>query len=140
SRAHDVFHVEKLLPAYGRDRLLFPTPDEPVPDDDPVTDDLGDYYEEEYDVEKLIAHRYDSKGDLQYKVRWLEYPGQDTWQSLEDVSTAPEAIQNFRQSLSRVERTKHDAVMKRMIDNAPEGSILKSGNVTEKFISVLLSH
>lgn len=140
SHAHDVFHVEKLLPAYGCDWLLFPTPNEPVPNNDPVTDNLGDYYEEEYDVEKLVAHHYNSKGELQYKVWWLEYPGQDTWQSLEDISTAPEAIQNFWQSLSHVEQTKHDAIMKWMIDNAPEGSILKSGNVTEKFISVLFSH
>ncbi|KAG0007696.1 hypothetical protein BGZ82_005198, partial [Podila clonocystis] len=51
SRAHDVFHVEKLLPAYDRDRNLFPTSDGPIPDDDPVTDDLGDYYEEQYKVE-----------------------------------------------------------------------------------------
>ena len=29
SHAHDVFHVEKLLPAYGRDRYLFPTADVP---------------------------------------------------------------------------------------------------------------
>jgi len=56
SRAHDVFHVEKLLPAYGRNRCLFPNADKPIPDDNPVTDDLGDYYEEEYEVEKSVAH------------------------------------------------------------------------------------
>ncbi len=136
SHAHDVFHVEKLLPAYGRDQLLFPTSDEPIPDDDPVTDDLGDYYKDEYDVEKLVAHRYDSKGDLQYKVRWLDFQkDRDTWQTLEDISSAPEAIRNYQQTLSRVARTKHDTVLKRMIDKAPDGSLLKSGNVIEMVIS-----
>ncbi|KFH70465.1 hypothetical protein MVEG_03315 [Podila verticillata NRRL 6337] len=116
SRAHDVFHVEKLLPAYGRDRNLFPTADEPVLDDDPVTDDLGDYYEEEYEVEKLLAHRYDSKGNLQYKVRWFKFSkDHDSWQTLEDLASAPETIRDFRQPLSYATRTKHDAVLKRMV-------------------------
>ncbi|KFH71187.1 hypothetical protein MVEG_01489 [Podila verticillata NRRL 6337] len=140
SRAHDVFHVEKLLPAYGRDRHLFPTTDIPIPDDDPVTNDLGDYYEEEYDVDKLVAHRYDSKGNLQYKVKWLNFPDDHiSWQTLEDLASAPDAIQDYQQSLSRVARTKHDVILKRMIAEAPDGSFLKSGNVREKFISLLFS-
>jgi len=138
SRAHDVFHVEKLLPAHARDQDLFPTSDEPVPDDAPVTDNLGDYYNEEYEVEKLVAHRYDSKGDLQYKVRWSRYSKEhDSWQTLEDLASASKTIQDFRRSLSHTARTKHDAVLKRMVDNAPDGSVLKSGNVTEMVISVL---
>ena len=137
SRVHDVFHVEKLLPAYSRDRLLFPTSDEPIPDEDPVSDDLGAYYQKEYDVERLVTCRYDSKGNLQYRVKWLEFPkNQNTWQSLEDVYNAPEAIRMFRQTLSYEARTKHDAVLKRMVDEAPDGSLLKSGNVTEMLISV----
>ncbi|KAG0083160.1 hypothetical protein BGZ93_001996 [Podila epicladia] len=98
---------------------------------------VGDYYEEEYEVEKLVMHCYDSKGNLQYKVKWLDFPeGSDTWQTLEDVCTAPEAIRNFQDTLSRVARTKHDASLKRMLDEAPDGSSLKSGNVTEMLISV----
>jgi hypothetical protein len=55
---------------------LKPVPDcqEPVlDDDDSVTSDLGDYYEVEYEVEKLLAHCYDSKGKLQYKVCWSKF-------------------------------------------------------------------
>ena len=141
SRAHNVFHVEKLLPAYDRDRLLFPTSDGPVPDKDPVTDDLGDYYEEEYEVERLVGHRYDSKGNLQYKVCWSRFSEEhDSWQTLEDLSSAPEAIQDYRQSLSYAARTKHDAILKKMIANTPDGSLLKSGNVREKYISLLFPH
>ena len=93
SHAHDVFHVKKLLPAYGHNQLLFPNSSEPVPDDDPVTNDLGNYYEEEYYVKKLVAHHYDSNGALQYKVQWLDFPeDQNTWQSLKDVCSTPEAI------------------------------------------------
>jgi hypothetical protein len=47
---------------------LFLTSDKSIPDDDPVSDDLGDYYKDECDIEKLVAHCYDSKGNLQYKV------------------------------------------------------------------------
>ena len=75
SHAHNVFHVEKLLPAYDWDQLLFLTSDGPVANDDPVTNDLGDYYDEEYEVETLISHWYDSKGNLQYKVQSI---GQDS--------------------------------------------------------------
>ncbi|KAG0006779.1 hypothetical protein BGZ81_005291, partial [Podila clonocystis] len=111
-----------LLPAYDRDRDLFPTSDEPIPDDDPVTDDLGDYYEDDYEVEKLVAHRYDSKGNLQYKVHWSGYSKEhDSWQTLEDIASASDVIQEFRQSLNRVACTKHDTVLKRMVDEAPDG-------------------
>lgn len=50
SHAHDVFHVKKLLLAYEHDWHLFPTSNDLVPDDNPVADDLGDYYDEEYEV------------------------------------------------------------------------------------------
>lgn len=140
SRAYDVFHVEKLLPAYARDSDLFPSSDKPVPDNDPVTDDLGDYYDEEYEVEKLINHRYDSKGNLQYKVHWSGFSkDDDSWQSLEDLSSAPEKIRDYRRSLSRAAQTKHDTALRRMVNEAPDGSLLKSGNVTEKVISVLFA-
>jgi len=136
SQVHDVFHVEKLLPAHVRDPELFPTADEPVPDDEPVTDDLGTYYDEEYEVEKLVAHRFDSNNNLQYKVRWHGFSkDHDSWQTLEDVSSAPEALQKYRQGLPRVAQAKHDAVLKKMIAQTPDGRVLKSGNVTEMVIS-----
>ena len=141
SHAHNVFHVEKLLPAYDQDRLLFPTSDGAVPDKDPVTNDLGDYYEEEYEVERLVGHWYDSKGNLQYKVHWLRFSKEDnSWQTLEDLSSAPEAIQDYWQSLSYATWTKHDAILKKMITNTPDKSLLKSGNVREKYISLLFPH
>ena len=34
-----------LLPAYIHDQLLYLTSDKPIPDEDPVTDNLGDYYD-----------------------------------------------------------------------------------------------
>jgi hypothetical protein len=138
SLAHDVFHVEKLLPAYSRDQDLFPTSDDPVPDDTPVSDNLGDYYNEEYEVEKLIAHRYDLQGNLQYKVRWSGFSAaHDSWQTLEDVASAPEALQKYRQTLTRIAKAKHDAALKRMYAQSPDGSVLKSGSVTEMVISDL---
>jgi hypothetical protein len=75
---------------------LFPNANELIPNDDPVTDDLGDYYEEEYEVKKLVAHRYNSKGNLQYKVKWLNFPEDHiSWQTLKDVASAPNVIQDY---------------------------------------------
>ena len=137
SRISNTFHVEKLLPAYDRDPALFPTADDPVPDDEPVTDDLGIYYDKEYEVERLVSHHFDSHGQLQYKVRWSGFTkADDTWQTLEDVASAPKALQEYRRSLTARARTKHDDVLKDMVAGAAEGSVLKSGNVTEMLISV----
>ena len=138
SRAHDVFHVEKLLPCYDRDPVLFPMADDPMPDDEPVTDDLGDYYEQEYEVERLVSHRYDTEGNLQYQVRWSGFAKEhDTWQTLQDVASASAALQDYRQTLTGKARTRYDTTFKRMVREAQEGSVLKSGNVTEMFISEL---
>jgi hypothetical protein len=116
SLTHDVFHVEKLLPAFDRDPNLFPNADEIVPDDDPVTDDLGKYYDKEYEVEKLVSHRYDSKGHLQYKVRWQGFSKEhDTWQTFDDLSSAPEAIEVYSRTLSKGERVRHEAALRRMV-------------------------
>ena len=118
SRVHDVFHVEKLLPAYPRDRHLFPNSDEAVPDEEPVTDDLGEYYEEEYEVEKVVRHRYVNSGQLQYKVRWLGFSKEhDTWQTPEDLASAPEAIEEYRRTLTKLELARHDAVLKTMANS-----------------------
>ena len=141
SCAHDIFHVKKLLPAYGHNQNLFRMADKPVLNDEPVTDDLGDYYKEEYEVKKLLAHHYDSKGNLQYKVHWFKFSkDHDSWQTLKDLASTPETIQDFWQSLSYAAQTKHDAVLKRMVDSAPDGSLLKSGNVIEMVISDALAH
>jgi hypothetical protein len=96
SHAHDIFHVKKLLPTYECDWYLFLISDNPVPDDDPITNDLGDYYDEKYEVKKLITHWYDSKGDLQYKVKWSGFPKEhNSWQTLEDLTSAPKMIQSY---------------------------------------------
>lgn len=116
SLTHNVFHVEKLLPAFDRDPNLFPNSDEPVPDVDPITDDLGEYYDKEYEVEKLVSHRYDSKGHLQYKVRWQGFSKEhDTWQTFDDLSSVPEAIEAYRRTLPKVEQVRHDAVLQRTV-------------------------
>ncbi|KAF9109066.1 hypothetical protein BGW39_005230, partial [Mortierella sp. 14UC] len=115
SRSHDVFHVEKLLLANERDQELFPTTDDPIPDDSPVTDDLGEYYEAEYEVDKIVNHRYDSNGRLQYEIKWSGFTEKDnSWQTLEDISSAPDALRAYRRTLSHRALHKHDAVLKRM--------------------------
>ena len=137
SRSHDVFHVEKLLLAHNRDQDLFPTADDPIPDESPVTDDLGKYYEAKYEVDKFVSHRYDPQGRLQYKVHWSGFSEKDnSWQTLEDVSSAPDALQAYRRSLSRRALLKHDTVLKRMVNEATDESPLKSRSVMEMVISI----
>jgi len=107
--------VEKLLLAYPRDPDLFPASDESVVDNAPITDDLGDYYEEEHEVERLLAHRFDPNGKLQYRVRWYGFTKEhDTWQIPDDIASAPDELQKYQKTLNRVARTKRDAALKAM--------------------------
>ncbi|KAF9405091.1 hypothetical protein BGZ94_003764 [Podila epigama] len=115
SRAHDVFHVEKLIPAHDRDPKVFPYADKHESDQDPIEDDIGDYYDEEYEVEKIVSHRFDSRKRLQLKIRWKGFPPEhDTWQTLQDVASAPEALQDYRKSLRSDVRSKFDASLSKM--------------------------
>ncbi|RDB19205.1 Retrovirus-related Pol polyprotein from transposon opus [Hypsizygus marmoreus] len=53
---------------------------------------------EEYDVEKIVGHRFNKKSKkMEYLVRWLGYgPQFDTWQSTKDLKNAPWVVATYR--------------------------------------------
>ncbi|RDB29278.1 hypothetical protein Hypma_014871 [Hypsizygus marmoreus] len=53
---------------------------------------------EEYDVEKIVGHKFDRKSKkIQYLVRWSGYgPQFDTWQSPKDMKNAPWIVASYR--------------------------------------------
>ena len=47
-------------------------------------------------VDKILAKRYDPfKRQTEYLVAWKEYPGEDTWESIENLSSVKEMIEDF---------------------------------------------
>lgn len=91
SRLHPWFHVSLLklhiLPAPGQSTRGKPPPDH--------IDEDGF---EQYEVERIIAHRRHGK-QLMYRVRWFGYPpSEDTWEPaahLED--TAPDILRDYKE-------------------------------------------
>ena len=89
---HPVFHVS----------LLRPAPNDPVPgqshDPPPPVEIDG---EEEYEVEAIVDSRFNRRRKrLEYKVKWTGYDV-PTWQPLEDLDNATEALQAYRLAYPR---------------------------------------
>jgi hypothetical protein len=57
-----------------------------------------------YDVEKILAKKYEA-GRLLYLVKWLDYPeSQNTWEPLTHLTEVPELIEEFeKEQLDREE-------------------------------------
>ncbi|KAF9273097.1 hypothetical protein BGZ68_001800 [Mortierella alpina] len=57
------------------------------------------YYEEEYEVEELMAHRWLPDGSIQFLVKWVGYPtSQNTWQTEADLANAPECLREYKEA------------------------------------------
>jgi hypothetical protein len=56
---------------------------------------------EEYEVEKIIAKKYDKRRKTHlWLVRWKSYgPQHDTWQTTKDLRNAPEMMRAFSKSV-----------------------------------------
>jgi hypothetical protein len=56
---------------------------------------------EEYEVEKIIAKKYDKRRKTHlWLVRWKSYgPQHDTWQTTRDLRNAPEMMRAFSKSV-----------------------------------------
>ncbi|RDB15235.1 hypothetical protein Hypma_004746 [Hypsizygus marmoreus] len=55
---------------------------------------------EEYEVEKIVGHKFDKKSrKTQYLVRWTGYgPQFDTWQSAKDMKNAPWILSSYKKT------------------------------------------
>jgi hypothetical protein len=83
-KIHPVFHTNLLLPASSN-----PFPDQRHPEPGPVIVDAGEDF---WEVEKILDSRT-RYGHIQYYVKWKGWDIEDsTWQEVEDVAGAPEAV------------------------------------------------
>lgn len=95
-KIHPVFHVS-LLHSHRENTI----PDR-LPIVPPITIVNG---QEEYEVDKIMESRT-YHGGLQYKIRWRGFgPSQDTWEPVEALDNAKEAIEAFHTRYPNAVRT-----------------------------------
>jgi hypothetical protein len=103
SRIHPVFHVSKLRRHTTKDPTEFPIPDNEGsdPEQEPLDDDDdGQYYQTEYEVERIVRHRTLRNGAVKYLVKWVGYPDdQNTWQNEKDFDNAADVLAAYKASL-----------------------------------------
>ena len=46
-------------------------------------------------VDKIIAKRIDIRSYPEYLVKWVEYPGEDTWESIQNLKNVLHKIEEF---------------------------------------------
>jgi len=73
SRIHPVFHVSKLRRHVTRDSTQFIDNEQPQEDLEPVVPERQEYYQDEYEVERIIRHRKLRNGTVQFFVKWSRF-------------------------------------------------------------------
>lgn len=102
SRIHPIFHVSKLRRHVTRDPEQFIETDEPLIDTEPLIDDGPEYYQDNYEVERIIKHKKMRDGSLRFFVKWVGYPAsENSWQTLQDIENAPECLEEYRKTLRK---------------------------------------
>ena len=90
---HPVINVSQLR-QYRDGRVAFPT--RPQVRDRPPPDAVDSNGQEQYAVERLLAHK-GTGASLQYLVLWQGYPFEEaTWQSAADLKGASDALAEYR--------------------------------------------
>jgi hypothetical protein len=90
---HDVIHVDRLSP-HKDNGLVKPAPPEPE-----VIEG-----KEEYKVKEILDSRI-YRRQFQYLVKWVGYPGEDTWEPLKNVEKrAKKAIAKFHKEHPKAPR------------------------------------
>ena len=55
---------------------------------------------EEYEIEKIVAHRIGARRRIQYLICWKgTTPMQDMWQSEQDLRNAAELLRNYKRAV-----------------------------------------
>ena len=88
-KLHNVFHVSLLKPFYGN----------PLPPRPPI---FTTEYVEEFEVEKLLAHRT-VRGKRQYLVQWKGYPTfEATWEPESNLENAATLLKKYKKEYELV--------------------------------------
>jgi transposase InsO family protein len=103
SRLHPVFHVSPLRRHVNRDKNQFPGSDEDTTvDQEPLEANEDDYYQAEYEVERILKHKMLRDGSPRFLIKWVGYPrSKSTWQTLDDLANAQECLAEYRATLSK---------------------------------------
>jgi len=100
SRLHPVFHVSKLRRHVSRDLEQFADSGTTPQETEPLVPDTSAYYQEEYEVERIVKHKKLKDGSLRFLVKWTGYPhSANTWQTIEDLEHSQERLQEYRATL-----------------------------------------
>ncbi|EMC99752.1 hypothetical protein BAUCODRAFT_145133 [Baudoinia panamericana UAMH 10762] len=88
--------VPDQIPARQTAKLEPKLPD--VDDEDGEEDEAG---EEEYRVEKIVAHGFEEDGSVKYKIKWLGYDNEDdmTWEPVENLEGAQDALKAYHKKI-----------------------------------------
>ncbi|KAF9993194.1 hypothetical protein BGZ80_008244, partial [Entomortierella chlamydospora] len=77
----------------------------PPSDLEPLLDEAQEYYQEEYEVEKILRHKKLEDGSIRFFVKWVGTVGfptsKGTWQTESDLENAPERVQEYWASKSK---------------------------------------
>lgn len=83
SRIHPFFHLSKLRKHVPRDSNQFVLSEPTDAEQEPLVPDNPEYYQEEYEVEKIIKHTKSANGFPRFLVKWVGYPhSENTWQTV----------------------------------------------------------
>ena len=52
-------------------------------------------------VSKVLAKRTDVRGRLEYLVSWKEYPGEETWEGLENLRNVKNMLDEFEAKIRK---------------------------------------
>ena len=53
----------------------------------------------EYEVEKIVRHKFNKKGKLQYLIRWKGYDeSHDTWEPMENLNNSSDLVRHYNSS------------------------------------------
>ena len=100
SRIHPVFHISKLRYHVPRDPDQFVSPEPTIYDQEPLVPEHPEYYQEEYEVERIVKHKKSADGSPRFLVKWTGYPhSANTWQTAEDLANAQEQLHKYKSTL-----------------------------------------
>jgi hypothetical protein len=97
SQLLSTFHVSKLRKHVPRDPEEFPMETDDAPENsEPLLEADEEYFQEEYEVERIIKHKLAADGTLRYLIKWTGYPeSKSTWQKATDLENAKDILNEY---------------------------------------------